>query len=644
MIFCMHRQPRITDKSWKAFFLLINVYAGFFFIALSFSVHAQSSRQISTGKVYMPAGLEGRVEFWKLIFTKYGKDHRVFHNRSYPEVIYSVIDFSEYEAKLSGKALLNAKLRELDKEKEKIKTTLQHLAGGNKPRNDFERRIDHLYSGLKGNKRALMREGAADEKIRYQTGIKERFHDGLVRSGRYLRAIEHIFAEEGLPPELGRLPLVESSFDYTANSSVGAAGIWQFMPATAKRYMKMNNYLDERRDPIIATRAAAKYLKNSYQNLNDWPLAVTSYNHGLSGVMRAVKQVGSINLVDIIQRYQSKSFGFASGNFYAEFLAALEVEQNAEKYFPGLVREQAIEFEEILLSRAIKFADLRAASRADDAILTELNRGFKAPIIRNQVFIPSGTYVKVPYGAGSNFISRITGSKIVAKSSEFKPHLYLADTRFATYESSIQQKQDLPAAIDLGSELGPPRLAATSEAVTEPLAQSYKVQSGDTLIGLSKRYGVSVQDIMRANGFSGANDLKAGRTIEIPGKSGYASSARVSTGASVRSSPPSTHIVQKGETLSGISVRYGIPLNELMAANGFSSGTDLKAGASIRIPSGGTHVRAASVNPRTYKVQRGDTIIGISRKYNTSVQELMRINGFSSGKDLKAGSQIKIPG
>ncbi len=485
-------------------------------------VHAQPSRSLHTGKIYTPPGLEGRVEFWKLIFTKYGKDHRVFHNRSYPEVIYSVIDFSEYEARLSGKALMDAKLNEVDKEKEKIKSALLHLAGGKKPRDDFEKRIDQLYSNLKGNKQRLMREGASDEKIRYQTGIKERFYDGLVRSGRYLRAIEHIFVEEGLPPELGRLPLVESSFDYTANSSVGAAGIWQFMPATAKRYMKLNNYLDERRDPIIASRAAAKYLKHSFQNLNDWSLAVTSYNHGLSGVMRGVKQVGSINLVDLIEKYESKSFGFASSNFYAEFLAALEVEQNVEKYFPGLVREQAIEFEEIMLSRAIKFSDLKVASGAGDTILSELNRGFKAPVIQNRVFIPSGTYVKVPYGTGSRFISKIAGSKVVAKSSQFKSHLYMANTHFAKYETpATEAVVEVP--IELGKELAPPRVAADTKKTTKKAVKvvatpkTYKVKRGDTLIGISKRYKTTVKELMRVNRFSSVRDLKAGATIKVPG-------------------------------------------------------------------------------------------------------------------------------
>lgn len=604
------------------FFVLRNVSLCFFLL-ISFDlqmVKAQESTSrayLSSGKIYTPAGLEGKVEFWKLVFAKYGKDHRVFHNRQYPEVIYSVLDFSEYEAKLSGKPLMDAKLREVDREKDRIKTALRHLASGNKPRNDFEKRIDQLYSGLKGNKRALMREGADDEKIRYQTGIKERFRDGLVRSGRYLRAIEHIFVEEGLPPELGRLPLVESSFDYTAYSSVGAAGIWQFMPATAKRYMKLTNHLDERRDPIIATRAAAKYLKNSYQNVNDWPLAVTSYNHGLSGVMRGIKQVGAVNLVKVIEGYNAKSFGFASSNFYAEFLAALYVEQNAEKYFPGIVREKSIEFEEILVSRAIKFSDMRKASNASVDILKELNRGFKPTIFENRVFIPAGTFVKVPYGRGARFVSQVPGSKIVTKSSKFKAHLYKAPVNFDRVEASSTISSEveavdtsstsassLPPALELGRELAPPRGASRPSS---------------------------------ASASSGANSRSSSTSLS-------------SNTSSNVSSATSSHTVAKGETLSAISRKYGRSVQEIMSINGFKSAKDLKAGARIKIPGGrvssssssATTSRAATQS-KTYRVKAGDTLSKIARNNKTTVSKLMNVNGFRSPNDLKAGAEIKIP-
>lgn len=569
----------------------------FLFLSVPLSLtdaSAQSSEIGSSKSIYNPRGLEGRVEFWKLIFARYGKDHRVFHNRKYPEIIYSVIDFSEYEASLRGKALMDAKLREVDKEKAKIISALLHLASGNKARNDFESRIDQLYSGLKGNKRSLMREGAKEELIRYQTGIKERFRDGLVRSGRYLKAIEHIFVSEGLPPELGRLPLVESSFDYTAYSSVGAAGIWQFMPATAKRYMTMNNYLDERRDPIIATRAAAKYLKNSYKNTGEWPLAVTSYNHGLSGVMRGVKQVGSINLVDLIEKYDAKSFGFASSNFYAEFIAALEVERNSEKYFPGLERERAIEFDEVRVAKSVRYSDLLTITRASNDQLVELNRGFKPPILTGRVSIPAGTLVKVPRDTGSKLIAKVSGSQIVARSTNFKAHLYKPGTSTQLASSIpesvsmevLEERKDVRQVevIPLGEELRAPsksrsstQIAKNTNAVLKPI--TYKVKPGDTLSGLARTFNLPVKEIMSLNGFTKANDLKFGKEIKIS-SSGTKRSVTTDTVKPVSSS----YVVKRGDTLSGISKKFSRPVKDIMRVNGLKSANDLKAGKSIKIP------------------------------------------------------------
>src|SRR5690606_17165036 len=123
-------------------------------------------------------------------------------------------------------------------------------------------------------------------RLRFQLGQSDIFKEGIVRSGQYLRQMEEIFREQGMPVELTRLPFVESSFNLKACSRVGACGIWQFMRSTAKAYMRpMNAYVDERRDPLISTRAAARKLRKNYEMLEDWPLAVTGYNHGPYGIL-----------------------------------------------------------------------------------------------------------------------------------------------------------------------------------------------------------------------------------------------------------------------------------------------------------------------------------------------------------------------
>ena len=140
-----------------------------------------------------------------------------------------------------------------------------------------------------------------------------------------------------MPIELTRLPHIESSFENRALSKVGAAGIWQIMPATGRLYLRVNRDVDERLHVRTATMAAAQILRENYEKLGTWPLAITAYNHGANGMKRAVDTVGTTDFGVIVQRYRGPLFGFASQNFYAEFLAALDVSQNYKQYFGDLL-------------------------------------------------------------------------------------------------------------------------------------------------------------------------------------------------------------------------------------------------------------------------------------------------------------------
>ena len=142
----------------------------------------------------------------------------------------------------------------------------------------------------------------------------------------------------GLPRELAALPHVESSFDPTAYSKVGAAGLWQFMPGTGRRFLRVNDAVDERLDPYRATEAAAQLLDYNYRLLGNWPLALTAYNHGAKACV-APRLHGHLRHRHHRAQYPSPSFGFASRNFYVSFLAALEIDRNPEKYFGSLSRQ-----------------------------------------------------------------------------------------------------------------------------------------------------------------------------------------------------------------------------------------------------------------------------------------------------------------
>jgi len=135
-----------------------------------------------------------------------------------------------------------------------------------------------------------------------------------------------ILRQHKVPEELVALPLIESSFDNRARSHAKAAGLWQFLRSTARRFgLSVRGKQDERYDPVRSTAAAARMLKHHHEELGSWPLAITAYNHGLGGIKRAVQTLGTQDIGRIVAEYQGRRFGFASRNFYAEFLAAMEL-------------------------------------------------------------------------------------------------------------------------------------------------------------------------------------------------------------------------------------------------------------------------------------------------------------------------------
>jgi hypothetical protein len=172
--------------------------------------------------------------------------------------------------------------------------------------------------------------------IHTQMGIRERFRDGVIRSGRYVEAFQQIFEKQGVPTEIALLPFVESSFENRARSNAGAAGIWQFTRGTGRLYLTVNRKVDERLDPAKATRAAARLLLDNYNALGSWPLAITAYNHGRGGMLRAQDELGSSDITKVIAEYKGPQFGYASMNFYSEFLAAIDVYNSYEQYFGQL--------------------------------------------------------------------------------------------------------------------------------------------------------------------------------------------------------------------------------------------------------------------------------------------------------------------
>ena len=269
-------------------------------------------------------GLEQRVDFWKKIYTQYGADDVVIHDRVYVNLIYDVAtDATQSEKTASIKSALREIQANLDSPENLSRSAtpvLQAIVAQGLP----------LSPGLMDD---LL------DNIHTQQGIKERFRDGVVRSGRYVDQFRQIMMNQGVPAELALLPLVESSFQ-NVRSKAGAVGVWQFTSGTGRSYLRITSKVDERLDPVRSSEAAARLLRDNYSALGAWPLAITAYNHGRGGMLAAQKEHGS-DLPKIIDEYRGPVFGYASMNFYSEFLAAVEIYDNYPRYFGELALERS---------------------------------------------------------------------------------------------------------------------------------------------------------------------------------------------------------------------------------------------------------------------------------------------------------------
>lgn len=257
-----------------------------------------------------------------------------------------------------------------------------------------ERRVFNMFADIADSDKFLA--AAHRKRIRFQLGQKNRFLEGLKISGRYLPYMEKTFKAEGLPVELTRLPFVESSFNVRARSKVGASGVWQFMRSTGKLYVEIDDAVDERNDPMRATEAAAKLLRMNYSSLKNWGLAVTAYNHGRLGIMRAVRQVGSEQIEDLVDTYHSNSFGFASSNFFSCLLAAIEVEKNAEQYFGPIQREAPIRFYEVKLPDFINLPKMAKFMHLSVDLFRPLNPGLSDEVFQGRLYVPKGYKLRLP--------------------------------------------------------------------------------------------------------------------------------------------------------------------------------------------------------------------------------------------------------
>ncbi|MEN8257802.1 MAG: LysM peptidoglycan-binding domain-containing protein [Thermodesulfobacteriota bacterium] len=403
------------------------------------------------------ASMRPNVEFWKKIYSQYPSTKGVLHDSNNLKIIYEVIDLKPH-----GPGSSRTNRKKIKRVKERYRGILDKFARGKAPSTRLERRI---YAQFGPNpKRHEFRQARKD--IRCQTGQKDRFRAGVKRSGQYLDRVKDIFRSKGLPEDLAYLPHVESSYNYEAYSKFGAAGIWQFTRSTGRRYMQVDYVVDERRDPIAASYAAAKFLQENHNLLGNWPLALTAYNHGPNGMLRAKKQKGSY--ARIFDEYKGKRFKFASRNFYSEFIAARHVAKNYRKYFGNVRLNRPVLYHTVEMQGYVPVAKICKFFHVEPGKIKAVNPALRPPVFSGQKYIPKGYRLRLP-----------GQSQKMARLSSALP-------------SSLFEKR-------------------------QKRSKFYRVQRGDTAGKIARRHRVNVKDLVAANGLSRRATIYVGQNLRIPG-------------------------------------------------------------------------------------------------------------------------------
>ena len=521
-----------------------------------------------------PPQLERDVRFWIRVYTEVTTDQGLLHDDWNLGLVYEVLRFdpAASPAQRERRKVAQAKAHYAD--------LLRRFAAGDTDKlTAHERRILHAF----GEKATPADFRDAIERIRFQLGQADRFHEGLIRSAVWEKQIARTLTQHGVPAEIAALPHVESSFNLAAYSKVGAAGLWQFMPSTAKRFMRVDSVVDERLDPYSATEAAANLMLYNYRLLGTWPLAVTAYNHGPGGLRRAQDELGTSDIAVIVKRYQGATFGFASRNFYVAFLAALEVDRNAEKYFGPLTRLPDTDSTPTELPDYIPVDALAKAFKVDMGALRVLNPALRPPIWSGARFVPRGYALRLP---GTPPPAEITA--------------------------------------------GWARLPPAQRYVAQRNDGAHRLRRGETLAGVAAASGVSLSRLLAANGWSSTHAVARGESVRIPMP---ASRAEASGGAPAEAAvaglaaPP----VAQPPSVPGAPSTPG-------ATN--AAGASTTAGA----PPGATGALGATGTPgeHEYVVRPGDVLSAIARRTGTSESVLKEANGLKAAELIYPGQRLKL--
>ena len=583
-------------------------------LAIALALAATPTPSFSAEELPVPAGLRTEIDFWKRVFGEASRDRGLVHDSLNVGVVYGEISL-EHLSPSARRAAIRRAVRD-------YRTVLTRLAD-HRPGKLSEKEQRVLDAWGPNPSRATLR--AAAGRLRVQQGMAERFKEGLIRSGRWREHILKTLEEHGVPLGVAALPHVESSFNPDARSSASALGMWQFTRSTGRRFMRIDNVMDERLDPWRASTAAAQLLAYNHRLLDSWPLAITAYNQGVGAMLRASRQLGTKDIETVVRRYKGRTFKFAGRNFYVELIAVMEVEKEADRRFGPLTLDPAIDYVMIEVPDYLRLDTLAGALGVSSTTLASLNPGLRSPVLNNSKYVPRNYLLRAPP---------------------------IEDARARVAGISPEQRY-----------------------ASQVRDRNYVIQPGDTLSLIAQRYGTSVGKLMQANNLPNRHRIRAGQSLEIPG---LAAREPIQADAA-------TYRVRRGDTISTIARRTKLSEDELLALNDISNRNRIYIGQELRLtagqlpipeppvaeaepvvmadsngsaagpaiepaPTGPSFGSVSLADPNDYSVMSGDlvqveaaeTLGHFAEWLEIRTQRLRDLNGLSFGRTVGIGRQLQL--
>jgi membrane-bound lytic murein transglycosylase D len=490
----------------------------------------------------------------------------------------------------------------------------------------------------------------------------------LTRANYYLPVMKKMFADSGIPTDLAYLPLIESGFNSNAYSWAHASGIWQFIQSTGRHYGLRNDYwFDERRDPLKSTSSAVSYLKKLYGDFSDWHLALAAYNCGENRVGSAINQAQVSNYWQIKLPQETE-------NYVPYYLAALIIAKNPAAFGISIPDVEPFAYDTFYVKDCIPLDKVAKTIGIDSDELKKINphilRWCTPPDQSNVLlYLPKGTapqfteyYSSLPsedkirwyrykvrkgesisgiaqkFNTTTDFLkefNNLTGTKIASGRYIFVP--VAPDVELQPELRTVLNTDNAPESKPGTASYGNGRRTV------------YRVRSGETIYGISKKFGVSSQELCKWNKITKQNRLMAGQKLVIYKKGSSVSTtvAHSQSGTTRTNTALKTGIsyrVKPGENLTIIAQKFQTSVSTLMACNNFSNNDNIQAGQLIKVPSS-TRMNATTSSEKAvllYTVRAGDNLYSIARNFNIPVKSICENNNIGLDTLIRPGDKLRI--